>query len=66
MKTFLDKWEIKLRMSSAHYPQSNSRAECAVKAAMKLVHSNTDTHGTLNTDKYIQATLTYVYKVRLE
>ena len=53
-------------MSSAHYPQSNSRAECAVKAATKLVHSNTDTHGTLNTDKYIQATLTYVYKVRLE
>ena len=59
VKTFLDKWGIKLRMSSAHYPQSNGRAECVVKATNKLVHGNTDSHGTLNMDQYLQATLIY-------
>ena len=52
-------------MSSAHYPQSNGKAECVVKASMKLVHGNTDSHSTLNMDKYLQAILTSVNKDRL-
>ena len=35
--TWLKGWGVKLRTSSARYPQSNGRAECAVKAAKKLV-----------------------------
>ena len=46
-------------MSSAHYPQSNGRVECAVRAAKKLVYNNTDSHGTLNTNAYLQATIAY-------
>ena len=30
-----------------------------MKAAKKLVYNNTDSHGTLNTNAYLQATLTY-------
>ena len=30
-----------------------------MKATKKLVHGNTISHGTINTDAYLQATLTY-------
>ena len=30
-----------------------------MKATKKLVHGNTDSHGTISTDAYLQATLTY-------
>ena len=55
----VQKWGITLRESSARYPNSNDRAECAVKAAKKLVTGNKTPSGSLNTDKYMMASLTY-------
>ena len=59
MRTWLQKWGVTLRESSARYPNSNGRAECAVKAAKKLVTGNTTPSGSLDTDKYLQASLAY-------
>ena len=35
MKEWLKAWVVKIRKSSAHFSQSNWRAECEVKAARK-------------------------------
>lgn len=36
-KRFLEDWGISHRLSSAHYPQSNGRAEAAVKTAKRVI-----------------------------
>jgi hypothetical protein len=54
---FLEKWGIKHRRSAAYNPQSNGRAEVAVKAAKRALIDNVDTDGTLNTDKMVKALL---------
>ena len=36
-RNFLNRWGVQHRVSSPHYPQSNGRAESAVKAAKKLI-----------------------------
>ena len=59
MKTFFKGWGVRVRESSARYPNSNGRAECAVKAVKKLVTVNTTSSGSLNTDKYLTASLAY-------
>ena len=59
MKEWLKRWGVKMGVSSAHYPQSNSRAEYAVKAANKLAYRNTMSSGALDMDKFLQATITY-------
>merc|ERR1712082_343126 len=56
---WLKSWGVKMRVSSAHYPQSNGRAECALTAAKALVMGNTTPTGSINTDKYLRATLAY-------
>ena len=56
---WLKKWDVSIRDSSARYPQSNGRAECAVKAAKKLVYNNVTPTGSLNTNKYLRAQLAY-------
>ena len=57
LTTWLKGWGVKIRDSSARYPQSNGRAECAVKAAKKLVVGNTKSDGSLDTDRFMRACL---------
>ena len=54
---FLIRWGIHHRMSSAYFPQSNGRAEVAVKTAKRLLLSNLSPSGSLNTDKFLRAIL---------
>lgn len=57
-KDFFRKWGVHHRLSSASFPQSNGRAELAVKATKRLLLDNVGPDGTLNTDKFVRAALT--------
>ena len=48
---------IKHRLSSAYLPQSNGRAEVAVKMSKRLLEDNMTIDGTLNTNKMVRALL---------
>ena len=52
---FLTRWGVRHRFSSAHHPQSNGRAEVAVKSAKRLLRSNTGPSGILDTDAFLRA-----------
>ena len=52
---FLKRWGVGHRVSSAYHPQSNGRAEVAVKSAKRLLRSNTGSSGTLDTDRFLRA-----------
>ena len=58
-KDFCKKWQIRHRLSSAGYPQSNGRAELAVKTAKRIIGESTDIDGTLNTDAVVAGILCY-------
>ena len=55
--SFLKTWGVEHRRSSAYYPQSNGRAEVAVKMVKRLLRSNVGPLGSLNTDKFLKAIL---------
>ena len=57
--SFLSAWGVRRRLSSAYYPQSNGRAEAAVKTAKRIISGNTGTKGNINTDKIARALLQY-------
>ena len=57
-QSFLKTWGIHHRLSSAEYPQSNGRAELAVKTAKRIILENT-VRGSLDTDKVARALLQY-------
>ena len=48
-----------MRLSSAHYHQSNGRAEVGVKSMKRLLRGNTGRKGAIDTDKVAQALLQY-------
>ena len=52
---FLQNWGIRRHLSSAYYPQSNGRAEAAVKTAKHILMGNTDTAGHINYDQSAHA-----------
>ena len=56
---FLQLWCVKHRLSSAEYPQSNGRAEVAVKSAKRMIRDNLSPDGGLNNNKVAQALLQY-------
>ena len=58
-RTFLEVWGLHHRISSVEYPQSNGRAEAAVKSAKRIIFDYTSANGDLNNNKAAQATLQY-------
>ena len=52
---FLRLWGIRHRVSSVSFPQSNGRAEVAVKSAKRLLMSNTGPTGSLDQDRFLRA-----------
>lgn len=56
-KDFLSKWGVYHRQSSAYHPQSNGRAEVAVKSVKRLLRSNVNPSGSLDSDKLLKALL---------
>ena len=56
---WLKHWNVNVIKSSAHYPQSNGRAEAGVKSMKRLLKGNTGKRGSLNTDEVAQALLQY-------
>ena len=56
---FLERWGVVARDSSAYNPQSNGRAELAVKSTKRLLEENIGHDGNLDTDTFTQAMLIY-------
>lgn len=55
VRTWLNKWGVKYRLSSAYYPQSNGRAEAAVKTLKRLMEGNTGKNGSITNDQLAYA-----------
>ena len=58
-KVFLKNWGVEHVVSSAHYPQSNGRAELAVKTAKRILHENVLSNGSMNTEATSKALMQY-------
>ena len=56
-QNFLCLWGVRHRLSSAGSPQSNGRAEVAVRTAKHLLMSNTGPTGSLDYDRFLCAML---------
>ena len=57
MLGFLRRWGVRIRRSSAYYPQSNGRAESAVKSMKRILTTNISQSGSLDTDTVAKALL---------
>ena len=59
-KSFLRRWDVKNRLSSVAYPQSNGRAEAAVKSAKRILLGNINSvTGALDTEAAAKAIMTH-------
>ena len=59
-RNFLKHWGIKPRLSSAHYPQSNGRAEVAVKTMKRALDGNVNPRtGDIDSDQALKAIMTH-------
>jgi hypothetical protein len=56
---FLADYGVRHRVSSVAYPHSNQRAELAVKSMKRLCRENTSRDGSLNSDKFLRAVMSY-------
>ena len=60
LENFLKQWDVRRRLSSAYYPQSNGRAEAAVKSAKRILLGNINrVTGALDTDAAARALMTH-------
>ena len=59
VQSFLKRWGVKQRLSSAYYPRANTRAELGVKSMKRLLRNNTTMSGSLNCDKFSRAILEF-------
>ena len=58
-EAFLKQWGVHHRISSAHDPQANGRAEVGVKSMKRLLSGNVGPDGSLDTDAVISGLLQY-------
>ena len=59
IKRWLESWGVKIRASSAYFPQSNGRAEAGVKSMKRLLAGNLGPKGSIDNDKVARALLQY-------
>ena len=59
-RTFLKAWDVRQRLSSAYYAQSNGRAEAAVKSVKRILEGNINpSTGGLDTNAAARAIMTH-------
>ena len=58
-KDFLQCWSVRHRLSSAYFPQSNGRAEAAVKSMKRLIRGHTGPRGSISNDDIALSQLQY-------
>ena len=54
---FLARWGVKHTLSSAYFPQSNGRAEVAVRITKRLLEDHIEPDGSINNDNFVRALL---------
>ena len=54
---FYEKWGVTHRLSSSYFPQSNGRAEAAVKTTKRLLEENMNSDGSIKKDALVGALL---------